>query len=105
MQCTCSVKNTGKLAGDEDGAHGLRLALAGHPLQRLGPAPGADQAAGGLDRVTLAAGASTIVKFSFSAADLALTTADDSRKSYGGVHNIIFSRGNRNIQTVPVTVA
>ena len=55
--------------------------------------------------MTLAAGASTIVKFSFSAADLALTTADDSRKSYGGVHNIIFSRGNRNIQTVPVTVA
>jgi hypothetical protein len=35
---------------------------------------------------------------------LQLTTADGSRKSYTGIHNLIFSRGNGNDQTVPVTV-
>jgi len=49
--------------------------------------------------------AGTAVKFSFSADALALTTADGSRKSYGGVHNMVFNRGNGNDQSVPVTVA
>ena len=56
------------------------------------------------ERVSLVAGASTSVKFALTTPMLSLTTADGSRKSYAGVHNLIFSRGNGNDQIVPVAV-
>ena len=54
--------------------------------------------------MSLAAGAITSVKFALTATMLDLTTADGSRKSYAGIHNLIFSRGNGNDQIVPITV-
>jgi len=55
------------------------------------------------ERVTLTAGASTEINFALTAEMLMLITADGSSKSYAGVHEIIFSRGNGNDQ-VPVAV-
>jgi len=99
MQCTCSVKNTGKQAGDavlmafDSLSPAIRSSVSDQhpvPIKRLVDFGGR--------------GASTTVKFSFSAAALALTTAGGRKKSYGGVHNIVFSRGNGNDQTVPVDI-
>ena len=49
-------------------------------------------------------GASTTLAFDVTAAMLMLVTADGTKKSYAGTHNLVFSRGNGRVQTVPVTV-
>ena len=56
------------------------------------------------ERVSLAAGASTTVEFFFSVGNLAITTADGTKKLYSGVHELSFSRGNGADSTAPVTV-
>jgi hypothetical protein len=103
MKCSCAVKNTGAVAGDEvvmvydSLSDAIRTTVgSAHPLpiKRL------------LDfqRVSLATGTSATLTFAITAKMLQLTTADGSKKSYTGMHNLIFSRGNGNDQTVPVTV-
>jgi beta-glucosidase len=103
MQCSCTVTNTGASAGDEvvmvydSMSDAIRTAVGkAHPLpiKRLVD----------FQRVSLAAGASATLTFSITAEMLRLTTADGSRRSYAGMHNLVFSRGNGNDQTVPVVV-
>lgn len=103
MVCSCQLENTGAVAGDEvimvydSLSSAIRTEVgATHPLpiKRLVD----------FQRVLLGAGTSTVLTFTITAEMLKLTTEDGSKKSYTGVHNLIFSRGNGNDQTVSTTV-
>ena len=54
--------------------------------------------------LSLAAGGETTVNIALSAADLAFTVADGSRKSHKGVHNLVFSHGNGDDTVIPVSL-
>ena len=103
VKCSCDLFNTGTRAGDEvimvfdKLSDGVRAAVGKRhpvPIKRLVD----------FERVSLAAGASTTVEFFFSVGNLAITTADGTKKLYSGVHELSFSRGNGADSTVPVTV-
>ena len=101
--CTCNLTNTGDVAGDEvvmvydSLSAAIRARVAGShpvPIKRLV----------GFARATLQAGTSTTLAFDITTEMLMLVTADGSRKGYSGTHDLVFSRGNGRVQTVPVTV-
>jgi len=103
FDCSCELKNTGKLAGDEvifvyDAlSPGIRATVGNaHPLpiKRLVD----------FERAAVAAGASAQIEFRIEAAALASTTADGTMKLYTGTHDLIFSRGNGNDVTVAAVV-
>ncbi len=58
----------------------------------------------GFDRVTLAPGASRTISITLAPGALDLTTADGTKQSFPGPHNLVFSRGNGVDSTVTVTV-
>ena len=93
VACSCVVKNTGHLAGDEvvfvfDALSSAIRAEVGtsHPVpfKRLVD----------FERVSLAAGATATLRFDIPKKRLSLTTASGDKKLYLGAHNLIFSRGN-----------
>jgi beta-glucosidase-like glycosyl hydrolase len=101
--CSCDLRNVGATTGDEvimvyDAlSDQVRAAVgAAHPvpIRRLVD----------FQRGSLAAGASATIQFSITSEMLQLKTADGSSKSYAGVHNLVFSRGNGNDQIVPITL-
>lgn len=105
VSCTCTLHNTGKMAGDEvimvfDSLSSDIRATIGKahpvPIKRLVA----------FDRSTVTTGESVTVRFSIPQASLAITTANGSKKLYPGVHNLVFSRGNKEADvTVPFTIA
>jgi beta-glucosidase len=93
VACSCVVKNTGLLAGDEvvfvfDALSSAIRAAVGTshavPFKRLVD----------FERVSLAAGATATLRFDIPKNRLSLTTASGHKKLYLGPHNLIFSRGN-----------
>jgi hypothetical protein len=99
ITCSCTVKNTGDLDGDEvvlvfDALSPAIRATVGSrhpvPFKRLLD----------FERVSLIVGASTTIKFVLSKNQLALTTSSGDKKLYTGRHELIFSRGNGNDVTV-----
>ena len=103
LACECTLKNTGERSGDE--VLMVYDSLSGAIRKAVGDAhPVPQKRLLDFERVTLAAGAQTTVKFKLSAEQLQLVTADGSAKSYPGTHEIVFSRGSGNDQTVAVTV-
>jgi hypothetical protein len=101
LACSCTVKNTGGLAGDEivlvyDALSPEIRAAVGtsHPVpfKRLVD----------FERVSLAVGATATLRFAIPKDGLALTTASGDKKLYAGTHNLIFSRGNGADVTVAV---
>lgn len=103
VSCSCDVKNTGKMAGDEvvmvyDAlSQAVRSAVGNShpvPIKRLVD----------FERTTLAAGGSATLQFTIPKQSLAITTADGSKKLYSGEHELVFSRGNGNDMSVKVTV-
>ena len=103
IECNCTAKNTGKLAGDEvvmvyDAlSPAIRSSIgSAHPVPRKRLVD--------FERVSVAAGGTATVRFIIPKAALVLTTADGSTKLYSGEHELIFSRGNGADATVAVTV-
>ena len=103
ITCSCDIKNTGNMAGDEvvmvyDAlSQAVRSAVGkSHPvpIKRLVD----------FERTTIAAGGSTTVQITIPKQSLSLTTADGSKKLYSGEHELVFSRGNGNDSSVKVTV-
>lgn len=103
ITCSCDVKNTGKMAGDEvvmvyDAlSQAVRSAVGDShpvPIKRLVD----------FERTAIAAGGSATVQFTIPKQSLAITTADGSKKLYSGEHELVFSRGNGNDNSVKVTV-
>ena len=101
--CTATVKNTGAMAGDEvvmvfdTLSNAIRKAAAAEhpvPIKRLV----------NFGRVSVDAGATATLIFNINPAAPELTTADGSKKSYPGVHNLVFSRGNGADVTIAVDV-
>eukprot|EP01043_Picozoa_sp_COSAG02_P045927 COSAG02_NODE_4249_length_5586_cov_14.082377_2_plen_126_part_00 len=103
IHCSCTVKNTGELAGDEvvlvydTLSDAVREAVgASHPvpIRRLVD----------FERVSVSAGSSATVAFAIPRTKFALTTSDGSKKMYGGTHELLFSRGNGDDVKVNVIV-
>ena len=55
------------------------------------------------EQVSLQAGASATVRFSIPREDLALTARNGEPKVFRGLHHLIFSRGNGNDVSVPIS--
>jgi hypothetical protein len=103
ISCSCTVHNTGTVAGDEvlmvydSLSAGIRSKIGkAHPvpLKRLVE----------FERVTVAAGKSAPVPFKIPKKALSITTADGSKMLYSGSHALVFSRGNGADVTIEVTV-
>ena len=103
ITCSCTIQNTGELAGDEvvlvyDTLSDVVREAVGTahpvPIRRLVD----------FERVSVSAGSNATVVFSIPRTNLALTTSDGSKKLYGGTHELLFSRGNGDDVTVNVTL-
>jgi len=100
----CTVKNTGKVAGDEvvlafstPKAHTLRASLGdGVPI--------AKKSLFGFQRVHLEPGASTTVTFTLEAADLAMVDAEGHSALHRGEFAVELSRGHGATLQAPVRV-
>ena len=103
VSCSCDVKNTGKMTGDEvvmvyDALSSAVRSAVGNshpvPIKRLVD----------FERTTVVAGSGATLQFTIPKQSLAITTADGSKKLYSGEHELVFSRGNGNDMSVKVTV-
>lgn len=101
LSFSCSVKNTGSVAGDEvvQVFHSVSSAIrtaAKHPvpIRRLVD----------FGRVSLAAGASATLQFTLPKERLALVTASGASMLYAGEHTLTFTRGHGDVVTQRVTI-
>lgn len=109
----CTLRNTGAMDGDEvvlayhqPGAAVRAIAEKLHPVpkRRLVAFERAHVAAA-TGKLIAAINNSVTLTFSIAKADLQLTTADGSRRTYPGLHYLVFSRGHGTNVTLPVTLA
>ena len=107
FSASVTVKNTGAVAGDEVVflyKKSDRPVLAFAQQESLAPPTLPSRELIGFGRVTLAAGASTVVHFNSTASKL--STVDDfgTRHVLPGAHELIFSRGHGEELTLGLTV-
>jgi beta-D-xylosidase 4 len=106
IQVGCLVKNIGTMEGDEvvlafhSASDAIRSAVAGNPR----PHPVPIKSLLGFERVTVAAGGSVRVAFSFGVDELQLVNAEGNKTRYKGERFLIFSNGAGSNTNISVTV-
>ena len=101
MNFSCTVSNTGDVAGDEvvmvfhQAGDAIRKGVS-HPV----PLKSLVQ----FDRVSLAPGGSATVNFQLTDAAFELTTTDGNKTVIAGQRNILFSRGNGDDVSISVSL-
>jgi hypothetical protein len=101
----CLVSNTVKMDGDEEvvlafhsAGEAIRRSVAGrHPVPR--------KSLIGFERISVVAGGSGTVSFSFGAHSLMLVNANGNRTLYPGKRTLIFSNGAGSGNNISITVA
>lgn len=101
MNFSCTVSNTGAVAGDEVV---MVFHQAGDAIRKGANHPVPLKSLVQFDRVRLAPGGSTTVSFQLTDAAFELTTADGNKTVVAGTRNVVFSRGNGEDVSIPVTL-
>ena len=100
----CLVSNTGRMGGDEvvlafhSAGEAIRRSVAGrHPIPR--------KSLIGFERISVVAGGSVTVSFSFGAQSLMLVNENGNRTLYPGNRTLMFSNGAGSGNNISITVA
>jgi len=101
MNVSCTVTNTGAVAGDEVV---MVFHQAGDAMRKAADHPVPLKSLVQFDRVTLLPGASATVDFVLPAAAFELTITDGNKTVVPGARALVFSRGTGQDVTIPVTI-